>query len=207
MEPQPRLSGQSEFFYAGERISRRELMKRSTGALLAVSGLPVLIAACGGDDGGSPGSIGPPEDFAFVPYQGVGSPEDEQEMMFSDVFQEGRPVILNFWAGQCPPCRAEMPHFQQLAEEYGDEIFLLGIDVGVFTMLGTQDDARALLKELEITYPTGYAVDRDPLLDYEVTAMPTTIFFTPTGEISDKRAGLILEDEMRQKIEAVLDSS
>jgi thiol-disulfide isomerase/thioredoxin len=187
-------------------LSRRAFVRRAFAAAVVIPTLPAVLAACGDDDD-AVGDLGPPEDFSFVPYQGVGDPENETEMLFSELFEEGRPVILNFWAGQCPPCRAEMPDFQRLADEYGDDILLLGIDVGVFTMLGTQDDARALLEELEITYPTGYAVDRDPLLDYEVTAMPTTIFFTPSGEMNDKRAGLILEDEMREKIESVLDAT
>lgn len=188
-------------------LSRREFVRVTVGGVIAAPVLASLVAAC--DDGAGLGSsdIGPPEDFAFVPYHGVGNPDAGEEMMFSDVFQEGRPVILNFWAGQCPPCRAEMPDFQRVADEFGDEFLLLGIDVGVFTMLGTQDDARALLDELNITYPTGYAVDQDPLLDYNVTSMPTTVFMTPGGEIMEKRAGHILEDEMRALIDSLIEAS
>jgi thiol-disulfide isomerase/thioredoxin len=191
---------------AGRRLSRRDFVRRALGAAIFVPAVPAVLAACG-DDGNGAGDLGPPNDFAFVPYQGVGDPDTEDEIQFSEVFEDGRPVILNFWAGQCPPCRAEMPDFQRIADEYGDDILLLGLDVGVFTMLGTQDDARALLEELDITYPAGFAVDQQPLRDYEVTAMPTTVFITPTGEIVDKRAGMILEEEMREKIEALLEAS
>jgi thiol-disulfide isomerase/thioredoxin len=171
--------------------------------------LLLLLAACGDDDmnllgSGSDGNGGPEHDFAFVPYQAIGDPEAETEMDFSDLFDEGKPVVLNFWAGQCPPCRAEMPHFQTLADEYEDDIILIGIDVGVFTGLGTEQNALDLLEELDITYPAGRALVRDPLIDYNATGMPTTIFFEANGEVSDQRIGMILEDEMREKIEALL---
>lgn len=167
----------------------------------------LLIAACGDDNGGGTASDGAGQlehDFAFVPYQSIGDPDGETEMKFSEVFDEGKPVVLNFWAGQCPPCRAEMPHFQQLADEYEDEFILLGIDVGVFTGLGTEQNALDLLDELDISYPAGRALERDPLVDYNATGMPTTIFFKANGEVSDKRVGMILEEEMREKLDELI---
>lgn len=164
----------------------------------------LVLAACG-DDSESSGGTGEPEhDFAFVAYQGIDGAEPDEEMMFSELFADGRPVVLNFWAGQCPPCRAEMPHFQQLADEFEDEFTLIGIDVGVFTGLGTEQNALDLLDELNITYPTGRALDRDALMDYGVTGMPTTVFMSGSGEIVEKRIGLILEDEMREKLEDLI---
>lgn len=175
--------------------------------LLPVIVLSLLLAACGDLAGGSGDSGEPPDDFAFVPYQGIGNPdasEDEAEMMFSEVFEDGKPVVLNFWAGQCPPCRAEMPHFQQLADEYGDQFILIGIDVGPFTGLGRHEDAIQLLDELNITYPAGRAVEREPLVDYNATGMPTTVFFDAHGDIVDTRIGMIEENEMRDRIEELI---
>jgi thiol-disulfide isomerase/thioredoxin len=171
-------------------------------SVLALVVLALVLAACG-DDNGDAGGDGANElehDFAFIPYQSIGNTDGETEMMFSEVFEEGKPVVLNFWAGQCPPCRAEMPHFQQLADEYSDDFILLGIDVGVFTGLGTEQNALDLLEELNISYPAGRAVDRDPLLDYGATGMPTTVFLDANGQVVDKRIGMILEDEMRARL-------
>lgn len=169
----------------------------------------VVLSACGGllSDDGAEGSGEPPDDFSFVPYQSIGNPdlpEEEAEMMFSEVFDEGVPVVLNFWAGQCPPCRAEMPHFQQLADEYDGEFVLLGIDVGPFTGLGTHDDALQLLDEFDISYPAGRALERDPLIDYNATGMPTTVFFDASGEIVHTQIGMIPEDQMRERIEDLI---
>ena len=166
----------------------------------------LVLAACGDDSesSGSGGTGEPEHDFAFIPYQGLDRATPDEEMMFSELFADGKPVVLNFWAGQCPPCRAEMPHFQQLADEYEGQFTLIGIDVGVFTGLGTEQNALDLLEELDITYPAGRAVDRDALFDYGATGMPTTVFMNGAGEIVEKRIGLILEDEMREKLEDLI---
>ncbi len=57
-------------------------------------------------------------------------------------------MILNFWTGQCPPCQAEMPQFQAFHDDFKDEIMLLGVDIGIFTGLGSYSDAESLLREL-----------------------------------------------------------
>ena len=68
-------------------------------------------------------------DFQFSMYQGdIGL--TSQNAQFQDLFPSDKPVVLNFWAGLCPPCRAEMPGFQRVYDEYQDRIILLGLDVG-----------------------------------------------------------------------------
>jgi thiol-disulfide isomerase/thioredoxin len=175
--------------------------RRVVTALALFTCAAVVLTACGGS-----GQAGPAHDFAFVAYQGLDVAEGD-EVRFGELFGQGKPVVLNFWAGQCPPCRAEMPHFQTIADEYDDRVIILGVDVGVFTMLGSHDDARNLLDEMNITYPAGYAVDAAPLNDYRVTAMPTTIFFAASGKEVERRAGLVLEAELRDKIDRLLDGS
>ncbi len=104
---------------------------------------------------------------------------------------QGRPVVLNFWAGLCPPCRAEMPDLQQFHQEYQDKALLVGVDVGQFTMLGGEPEARALLESLSITYPTGFTGDREIMKKYGVVTMPTTVFITPEGEVFRKWSGVL----------------
>ena len=100
-------------------------------------------------------------------------------------------MVLNFWAGLCPPCRAEMPQFQVFYEEFKDDIQLLGIDIGIFTGLGSHDDADDLLRELGVRYPAGWTEDGSVPRKCGVTAMPTTLFISSDGIIMEKRAGAI----------------
>jgi thiol-disulfide isomerase/thioredoxin len=97
-------------------------------------------------------------DFTISAYQG----EDVlggQTVKFSKLFERGKPVILNFWAGLCPPCRAEMPGFQKVFDQVRDSVVLVGVDLGPFVGLGEHDDARRLLAELGVRYPAAFAVD------------------------------------------------
>ena len=110
-----------------------------------------------------------------------------------------KPIVLNFWAGLCPPCRAEMPYLQEFNQEYKDQALLLGIDLGQFFGLGNLEDAKNLLKELEVTYPAGSTADSDLVKNYKVLAMPTTIFINTDGTIVNKWTGAlnsrVLSDE------------
>ncbi len=161
----------------------RFVFRRTT--LLSVGILTVLalaLAACGG----AAVSVTPssttqnPDDFAFTLYQGQESLGTES-MNFSDL--QGKPVVLNFWAGLCPPCRAEMPEFQEFYDDYHDRVVLLGIDVGQFTSLGNRADAQALLKALGVTYPAGFTEDASIMRNFKVLGMPTTVFVDSEGEI------------------------
>ena len=131
------------------------------------------------------------KDFSFTLYQG------EQELgaeKLNLAELRGKPVVLNFWAGLCPPCRAEMPDLQRFYEETQDEVVMLGIDVGRFNNLGGRRDARNLLKELDITYPAGFTGDGSVMRKYEVISMPTTVFINSKGEVFHSWSGIITRD-------------
>ena len=68
-----------------------------------------------------------------------------------------KPVIINFWASESPPTRAEIPEFQAFYEEHKDQVLVLLVDAGLLTNQGTLGQALDLLKELGITIPAGYA--------------------------------------------------
>ena len=106
----------------------------------------------------------------------------------------GTPVVLNFWAGLCPPCRAELPELQRFYEDFQGEVTLIGIDVGQFLNLGNQRDAQDLLSEFEITYPAGFTDDSNVIRQFEVLQMPTTIFINSKGEVFKKWGGLLNQD-------------
>ena len=101
-------------------------------------------------------------DLEFSMYQGseeVGG----SNLKFAQMFPAEKPVVLNFWAGLCPICRVDMPIYQQIYEQPQEEIIFLGLDIGPFVRLGSHQDARSLLRELDITYPAGYVHNRDAM--------------------------------------------
>ena len=117
----------------------------------------------------------------------------------------GRPIVLNFWAGLCPPCRAEMPDLQEFNEDFQDRALLLGVDLGQFTGLGNTDDAKKLLSDLAITYPAGFASDSDVIRNYQVLGMPTTIFIDREGRIFNRWTGALNKNVLIEKTQEMLD--
>jgi len=71
------------------------------------------------------------------------------------------------------------------------QIQLVDIDTGVFTGLGSRNDADALLRELGVTYPAGWTEDGSVPHKFGVTAMPTTVFISSDGTIVEKSVGAI----------------
>ena len=116
----------------------------------------------------------------------------------------GKPVVINFWAGLCPPCRAELPDLQEFYNEFNDRVTLVGIDMGQFTGLGSLQDAKDLLEELNITYPVGSTEDSSVIKKYKVLGMPTTIFIDAKGEIFKNWGGAlnfkVLRDQTLQML-------
>ena len=93
-----------------------------------------------------------------------------------------RAVVLNFWFPSCPPCRAEMPAFQQAWEEaQGGEVRF----VGLFVPQGfdTEQDARDFVEELELTYDFATDVRAEITREYEVIYFPTTVFVDKAGRV------------------------
>ena len=149
---------------------------------------------------------GTASDFEFSVYQGeevLGG----TNINFGDLLDGPKPVVLNFWAGNCPPCRAEMPALQRVYDKHREDIIFLGLDVGVFSGLGTRASGLALLDELNITYPAGAPPSRTPMVNYSVVSMPTTIFFGADGDIFRRWDGAIQEGQMNDIVEAMLDAT
>ena len=145
-------------------------------------------------------------DFQIELYQG----EDVlggEEIKFSELFGQGKPVILNFWAGLCPPCRLEMPDFDEFASEYENEVVMFGLDVGTYTGLGSAEDGKMLLEELEIGYPAGSTPDATVIAQYEVFGMPATLFIMPDGTVFNSWIGILTKEKLTELAEELLEAS
>ncbi|MFQ6021981.1 MAG: TlpA family protein disulfide reductase [Acidiferrobacterales bacterium] len=117
----------------------------------------------------------------------------------------GRPVVLNFWAALCPPCRAEMPEFERFYQEFKNRVWVIGLDVGRFTDLGSQEEAHALLGELGITYATGFTDDESVMQVYEIRGIPTTLFIDAKSEVFLKWHGVVDQDTLTRMTTRMLD--
>lgn len=91
----------------------------------------------------------------------------------------GKPIILNFWATWCPPCREEMPSMQRAHEALSKEgIAVIGINVG--------DDAEAIgnfLDEVQVDFPLPMDPDYKVAQSYPLKGLPTTYVIDPKGRL------------------------
>ena len=107
----------------------------------------------------------------------------------------GKPVVLNFFAAWCVPCRTEMPGFEAVHEQLGDRVVFLGVDHN-----DARPDAVDLLNRTGVTYPAGFNPQGNLALDYGLIGMPTTVFISADGRILDQHTGALSQQELRDDI-------
>lgn len=128
---------------------------------------------------------------------------DEQTMHVMAEYR-GRPVILNFWASWCVPCRREMPALQESAAGHeAEDVLLLGMNQ---TYLDDLDAARAFVQELGLTFPNtrddGGAVGSGA---YAVVGLPTTVFITRDGRVAHIQIGEMSLEQITVLTERLVD--
>ena len=171
--------------------------------LFLAAGILALLLACGGGSDGDSEEKELAADFPVIVSQGQDILGGDNVGMASLVGE--KPVVLNFWAAECPPCRAELPEFQKFYGEYHDRVLVLGIDLGQFTGQGTPEQGRELLAELGVGFPAGHTEDSEVLPKYKVLGLPTTVFINADGSIHTKWTGALNEEVLAEKAEEMLD--
>ena len=111
----------------------------------------------------------------------------------------GQPVVLNFWASWCVPCRREMPTFQALHERFDDRVVFIGVN-----HQDRRSDALDLLEETGVRYRTAHDPEGQVARDYGLFGMPTTVFISPDGQIVGRRTGEMDAEELEAAINELL---
>ena len=111
----------------------------------------------------------------------------------------GQPVVLNFWASWCPPCRAEMPHFQEASVKYNGRATILGVDQGE-PLSVVADFGSAMGVSYPLLVDSANTVNHQ----YNVSALPTTIFIDSSGVIREVFTGIVNEAVLQDRIERLL---
>ena len=124
---------------------------------------------------------------------------DEKPVSLSDF--QGKPILINFWASWCRPCRTEMPYIQQVYEEWSDKgLVVLAIKIGE-----TPSEVKKFMRDYELSLPVLLDTKRLAVQKYEVWSIPTTFFIDKNGIIQAKIIGafpnkLAIETELGEII-------
>ena len=92
----------------------------------------------------------------------------------------GKPVVMNFWSSNCGPCKGEMPEFEEMYKQYGDEVQFLMVNV-TDGYWDTLESASTFIEDSGYTFPVYYDTDNNAAYVYGVSALPTTFFLDEEG--------------------------
>ena len=110
---------------------------------------------------------------------------DGQSISLSDF--RGKPVLVNFWASWCPPCRSEMPFIQDTFtdKKWADKgLVVLAIDIGE-----SPSTVSEFVNKYGLTFPVLLDITQDVSLEYYVRAIPTTFLIDRDGIIQEVKIG------------------
>jgi len=135
------------------------------------------------------------EDFTVYDKEG-------NEVKLSDYI--GKPIVMNFWASWCTPCQIEMPEFDKVYQELGEEVEFLMINM---TASGgeTVDRAQAFVDNGGYSFPIVFDTEHDAAATYGASALPTTFFIDKDGYVVNQIVGAINAETLKEGIEGILD--
>lgn len=113
----------------------------------------------------------------------------------------GTPVVLNFWASWCIPCKEEAPYLAAAAKAYRKDVAFLGLDIQDFTQ-----DARNFLDKLDVPYPSVRDGSNGSYTAYGLTGVPETYYIDARGRIVAHAAGALSRDELERGLLRLLAS-
>lgn len=111
----------------------------------------------------------------------------------------GRPVVLNFWASWCGPCRIETPEFQRASLKYLNRVAFLGVNQG---------EAADVVTEFGISFGLSYPLLVDQSSDvsrlYDINSLPTTVFIDRKGVVREMFFGVLSQATLEDRLNKLL---
>ena len=115
----------------------------------------------------------------------------------------GKPVILNFWASWCGPCKLEMPDIEATWKEYGDEIHFLLVNLTDGSQ-ETVETASAYIAEQGYSFPIYFDSDMEGAYQYSVTGIPVTYFIDAEGNFVAYYQSVMSAQILQQAVDLLL---
>jgi thiol-disulfide isomerase/thioredoxin len=171
----------------------------STAVALAVAGLVVLVANGSSDDDDAQAgdlTLIPQDELpataADVTLGGLG---DQPTAQLGD-YLGTKPVVVNFFSSTCAPCVEEMPAFERVHQDVGDQVSFVGL-----AEVDLPDNALDLVRRTGVTYPTYSDGDGSALAYFEGLQLPTTVFLDKDGKVLATSNTKLSEEKLRDLLD------
>jgi thiol-disulfide isomerase/thioredoxin len=153
-------------------------------ALGLLAALLATLVACSGSDGASGKALPEP------PLTDLRTEEA------ADWGADGKPLVVNFWASWCTPCKTEMPAFEQVSQDFDGKVVIVGV-----TDTLDLDGSRKAADNAGVTYPLLVDEEQDLQVDLGIAGLPATVFVDEDGTIVGRHLGALTRDELTKEIE------
>lgn len=142
----------------------------------------------------TPSNVNTAADFTVQTYSG-------SNVSLSNFF--GKPIVINFWASWCGPCKSEMPDFNTVYQEYKDKVVFMMVDM-VDGSRETKQSGYNYVSSQGFSFPVYYDVNRSAALAYSINSYPTTYFIDKNGNVATYNKGSMSARTLRSQINKLL---
>ena len=113
----------------------------------------------------------------------------------------GKVVLLNFWATWCGPCKAEIPGFVELQQQYRDDLVVVGLSVD-----DPADKAKAFADQYKVNYPIVLGLGHDAIQEAygPIYGIPASFLISRDGKVCKRHLGIAPKSQFDREIKALL---
>ena len=115
----------------------------------------------------------------------------------------GKPVIVNFWASWCGPCKQEMPDFEAAYQTYGEDIIFMMVNL-TDGQRETKESAQSHIAANGYTFPVYFDLDQSAAYAYNTVSIPATYFYDADGYLVTRGLGALDAQTLEKGIQMIL---
>ena len=165
-------------------MSAKTLFGALGAAVLA--GFLLLVVFSGGEDQ----TVAPSDELAALAFLTA----DGETSNLAEF--RGEPLVVNFFASWCAPCRAELPDFEAVHQANGEAVTFLGVSHDF-----EEATWRGFVAETEITFETVFQPNQEIWKELDAIGLPATVFISPDGEVLELWNGVLNDELLQDKID------